>query len=263
MLMQKPLRSKAPAGGPGPLRSRSSSWGAPGPDFRTWEGAAMFPPPCCPMGLDLDGSFDSSLVVPEAGPRPIFRFLDQTAFDWIAVHIPQLLHSLLFRPHVEIIVSRLPEGAFPVPQRNRELDCLDHLVKARPRRFIHEQVNMFRHHYVSCHNEFIFLANAFQRGLEEIPRFGSGEIRKTTVTTEGEKVHLAGMLVTNESRRHGDRIYLCGYTSHVPKSEGHGAPRFSSVRQMGTWATRHFSCSMRGEIPEVQDWFTLLQPAYG
>jgi hypothetical protein len=27
---------------------------------------------------------------------------------------------------------------------------------------------------------------------------------------------------------------LSGGLSHVPKSEGHGAPRFSSVRQMGT-----------------------------
>jgi hypothetical protein len=31
------------AGGPGPMRSRNSSWGAPGPDFRTWEGSAGCP----------------------------------------------------------------------------------------------------------------------------------------------------------------------------------------------------------------------------
>jgi len=94
------------------------------------------------------------------------------------------------------------------------------------------------HHDVSSHDEFIRLANAFQRGFEEASRFGSGEIRKSAVTTEGEKMHLAGMLVTNESRRHEDSIHLCGGPSHVPKSEGPGAPSVWFEKIIGTGATR-------------------------
>ena len=68
--------------------------------------------PSCPMGLDLDGSFDSCLVVQEAGPGPFFRLVNQSTLDWIAVHVAELLYSLLFRPDVEVVVPPLPELSF-------------------------------------------------------------------------------------------------------------------------------------------------------
>ena len=40
------------------------------------------------------------------------------------------------------------------------------------------------------------------RGEADIPCFGRGEIRETAVTTEGKKVHIPAVLVTNKSLRH-------------------------------------------------------------
>jgi hypothetical protein len=50
--------------------------------------------------------------VAEAGPGPIFWFLYQSASYWVAVHIFQLFYLLALGEDIEVIVTRLPEGAF-------------------------------------------------------------------------------------------------------------------------------------------------------
>jgi len=42
-------------------------------------------------------------------PAPILRRRRQASLHRIAVHIPQLLHPLLFRPNIEVIEASLPK----------------------------------------------------------------------------------------------------------------------------------------------------------
>src|SRR5271169_4216099 len=42
-------------------------------------------------------------------PSPLLRCADQASLHWIAMHISELLHTLLRRPHVEVVGARLPE----------------------------------------------------------------------------------------------------------------------------------------------------------
>ncbi len=64
-------------------------------------------------------------------------------------------------------------------------------------------MNVFRHDHISGDNEFVLLPDSFERVLEDILRFRRSEIRETAVATEGEKVHVTALLITNESLRHG------------------------------------------------------------
>src|ERR1035437_1600903 len=118
------------------------------------------------------------------------------------MHIAQLLDPLLFREDIEIVISSLPEWAFPTPQRHRELDRLDRPVKAEARRLVHQKMNVLRHHNGSDDDKFVLLLDSFQRVFKEIHCCGRGKIRETTITTEGEKMHITAVLVTNESLRH-------------------------------------------------------------
>jgi hypothetical protein len=119
------------------------------------------------------------------------------------MHIPQLLNTLLFRENIEIVITSLPERAFPASQRHRELDRFDRPIKAGARRFIHQKMNVLRHHNISGDDKFVLLPDSLQRVFKEIHRFGRGEIRETPVTTEGEKMHIPAVLVSNKSLRHG------------------------------------------------------------
>jgi hypothetical protein len=59
-------------------------------------------------------------VVAKAAPRPILRFPHQSSLHRVAMHIPQLLHSLVFREDNEIVEWWLPDAPAPdrrLPQR--------------------------------------------------------------------------------------------------------------------------------------------------
>jgi hypothetical protein len=154
------------------------------------------------MGLDLNGPFNPRRVMPKARPCPILWLLNQAALDWIPMHILQFLDALLFREDIEILITSLPERAFVTPQSNREFDRFDRPIKAGARRFVHQKMNVLRHHHITRDNEFILLPDSLQRVFKEIPGFGRGEIRETQITTEGEKVHIPAVLVTNKPLRH-------------------------------------------------------------
>ena len=47
------------------------------------------------------------------------------------------------------------------------------------------------------------LTDALQRGLEKVACLDGAEIGEPVVTTEGKKVEVSGLLVTDESTRHG------------------------------------------------------------
>jgi len=47
--------------------------------------------------------------MPEAAPWPVLGFLNETAFDWIAVNVAELLDELGLGEDVEVVVAALPE----------------------------------------------------------------------------------------------------------------------------------------------------------
>ena len=59
--------------------------------------------------LDFDTAALAGSPVAEAGPRIVFRLLDQTACDRVAVDIAELLNELSLSENVEVIIAGLPE----------------------------------------------------------------------------------------------------------------------------------------------------------
>jgi hypothetical protein len=90
----------------------------------------VVPPPARPEGFDFDCAFEAGCIVAETGPWPVLRFLDKAANDRVAVHVAELLNTLLLRPHVEVIRTRPPERPFAAPQGDRQLEPFENLVQA-------------------------------------------------------------------------------------------------------------------------------------
>ena len=83
----------------------------------------------CPLGFDFDDSNLSGCIVPEAGPQPFFRLINEAAIDRIAVNVSQLLNALFCRVHVEIVVTRLPEGPLCRPFGDGHLERFEGLAE--------------------------------------------------------------------------------------------------------------------------------------
>src|ERR1039457_713836 len=78
-----------------------------------------------PFRLDFHHAFYSRHIMPEAAPRPVFRFLHESALEGlspqreqsrlslgtpkVAMYVAQFLDALLRCPNVEIVIARLPE----------------------------------------------------------------------------------------------------------------------------------------------------------
>jgi hypothetical protein len=124
-----------------------------------------------PSRFDFDCAFNTSCIVAEAAPRPILRVLDQTSFHGIAVDVAQFFYSLLLAPHVEIVVSGLPERtAFGWTELVRRV-LLEHLQRYREGmafRFADQQVDVFGHDHVAADEESVPTAHAFEGLFEDI-----------------------------------------------------------------------------------------------
>ena len=66
-------------------------------------------PKRCALRFDLDRSNIAGGVVPEAGPRPLFRLLYQAALDRVAMRVAKFFDTLLLVMHVEVVIPSLPE----------------------------------------------------------------------------------------------------------------------------------------------------------
>ena len=68
-----------------------------------------------PVGFDFDSTGSAGQPMIEAAPGPVFGFLDEVSFDWVAVDVAELLDELGLGDYVEVVVAGLPElgaGAF-------------------------------------------------------------------------------------------------------------------------------------------------------
>src|ERR1035441_7921670 len=104
-----------------------------------------------PFGLDLDPALHAGLVVPVAGPLPVFRPRHQATSHGVAVNIAQLLNALPVAPYVEVVVTRLPEG-LRAPQRkpasHRLFQGLNRNGKLSFFWLAHQQMYVLRHHHI-------------------------------------------------------------------------------------------------------------------
>ena len=111
--------------------------------------------------------------------------------------VAQFLDAFCFRPDVEIVISREPEGT---TLRLAELACnilLEHLQRERELssfRFSDEQVNMLGHDYVRGNVKSVPLPHSFQSLLEEIAGAGSAQTSLAVAAAECNDVQTAGFL---------------------------------------------------------------------
>ncbi len=135
------------------------------------------------------------------------------------MHITQLLDSLAFSPHVEIIETFLPyrvrsgiperdlgrSSSFPKlvqAARKPVFDDLHHHGRIAHFRLGDEQMKMFRHYDISVHHEAILAARFFQDHQKEVATFGTSQLRLAAVTTAGYEMQILVSVIANESFGH-------------------------------------------------------------
>jgi len=73
-----------------------------------WGGCSLAPGPC-PVRFDFDAARLAGRPVARAAPGPVLGLFDETASNWIAVDVIDLLDEFILREYVEVVVSGLPE----------------------------------------------------------------------------------------------------------------------------------------------------------
>ena len=181
----------------------------------------------------------STPVPAKAAPAPLFRCGYQSTRDRIAMDIAQLLNSLSFRPHVEVVVPRLPEpmrngrrvrrrnccgrkwgapglaafarpgngGPRPFQTANEaKLQCLYRSGQRRPLRFSHQQMNMLGHDDVSQDHQPIAAAHAFECPQEQISAICVAEQWLALVAAKRHEMQVPYAIDPVEILRHRPRI---------------------------------------------------------
>ena len=77
--------------------------------YRDGWGCGSFAAGPGPVGFDFDATGFAGGQVFIAAPGPVFGFLDEAAFDGVAVDVPEFLDPLSMSEHVEVVVAGLPE----------------------------------------------------------------------------------------------------------------------------------------------------------
>ena len=148
----------------------------------------------------------------------------QTSLHRIEVHVIHLLVLFLFTPHIEIVKPSLPERlvfpqrpflpqallsrtqtALPPPvhrSRNALLQHLHHRAGIPHIRLADQQMNMFRHHYITDQREIVALANFIQNLEKEIPSPLRAQQRRAAITTACNKVQLAQPIAASQALLH-------------------------------------------------------------
>ena len=196
-----------------------------------------------PLRLDLDGTNRTSGVVAEARPLPILGSGDEAPYDWVLVHVVQLLHAPRVVVHIEVVIALLPEWALGAAKRDGEFERVDRVSNCALARLADEQMDVLGHDDVSSYNKLQTVAGALKSILKEAARGGSPEMRKPMETTERDEVEVTGLVVTNKSARHWceDTSWnAAGVGSYFPGCEhthpGHPCSCWSEELPLGIWA---------------------------
>ena len=89
------------------------------------------------------------------------------------MHIPQFLDPLLFVPHIEIVITPLPELDFSTLLQLARGLLLQHLKRnrqRRPARLPDQQMNVFRHHNIPGNHKAVPHTHSLKLPLENASR---------------------------------------------------------------------------------------------
>jgi hypothetical protein len=120
----------------------------------------------------LDGlRFDGGIGV-EAAPGPIFRPLDDSGLDRVAVHVAEFFDPLGFGEDIEVVITRLPDELVRTGSGEALLKDLNRRGQSLLIGFGHQEMDVVRHEDVAEDLEEVFLAGLFEDPLEGIAGFG-------------------------------------------------------------------------------------------
>lgn len=152
----------------------------------------------------------------------------------IAVYIPKLLHALAFGINIEVVVAGLPEWPLFATHSDGQLQGLESFGKNGIPWLAEQQVDMLGHDNISGHPKVVSHTHCLKRSFEEVPRFRSAQVRLAAMATEGHKMKLAGMLISNQTLGHaiilfpGLRIETWGTRTRLDYQCG--CPTISTLR---------------------------------
>jgi hypothetical protein len=148
----------------------------------------------------------------EARPRPVVWLCHQSAGHGIEVHVLELLNEFALGVDVEIVVTRLPERSILSLHGNRQLESLKRFRQSNFLWLTDEQMDVHWHYNVSAHEELIADAHDFERVFEEVSCDCGSKIGSAAITTEGDEMEVARLLVSDEPFCHAIIV------SHISKA---------------------------------------------
>jgi hypothetical protein len=209
---------------PSQPKSRSGGWGCPAPCVLCKgraDGSRCRRLASHLEQIDIIHTNQSHLsppIVPKTAPSPLLRLQYQAALDWVAMHVAQLFHSLLLRPHIEIIKPRLPDWlrfrrpalriAFrPALPSHYSLriplfHTLHHARRITHLRLAHQQMKVLGHHHITKHHEPLLLSDLFENLQEQITALLVAEPRLSPVATAGDVVQISRTVITPQAAGH-------------------------------------------------------------
>jgi hypothetical protein len=142
-------------------------------------------------GLGLVGG-----VSVETAPGPVFRTLDYSGFDGVAMHVAELLDPLGFGEDVEVVIAGFPDKFGGAGAGETLFENLNRRRQLLSVRLSYEEMDVVRHEDVAEDAKEVFLTGFFEDSLEGVARFGGFEDVGVAVATDGDEMEVAGVLAT-------------------------------------------------------------------
>jgi hypothetical protein len=147
------------------------------------------------------------------------------------VHILQLFDCLRLSINIEVIVTPLPELSSSGTLQFAGCFLLQNLLgngQRRDARLIGEQVNVLRHQDISSDDKTVPLSNQFKFALEHAVGRVVVQQGQSLITTEGNEMKLAGLVIADQVSEHGEGSLAQGLafvpTHPSQKDSKDGAP---------------------------------------
>ena len=203
----------------------------------------------CPLRFNLDRALLARCVVTKARPRPVSRFFNQSPIDRIPMHITEFFDSLLFVMHTEIVVPPLPELDFAAFFQLARGQLLQHLKRNRQRRLArltYKQMNVLRHQDISGYDKAVPRTHGLKFKFEYAIRTRPRQQRLPPITTEGQEMKAAALLVSDKFSHHerilhpGQVVEVRGLKSEIGKDSRlrFAVPTLSTIKLWKGWGTQ-------------------------
>jgi hypothetical protein len=186
--------------------------------------------------LDFDGLDFSGRVVTVAAPQPVLGVGRQSTDDRIAVDVLEFFDALLLGANVEIVIASLPElpGSresqvfkisgcpilFPLLEkggienlpglmRHPLFQNLESLSDVTDLWIGNQEMEVFGHQNVAVHTEIELLSSFLKDSQEALFDAVIVEQRSPPITTAGNKMRTAGVVIALEFRGHEIKLQVC------------------------------------------------------